>query len=58
MQFDREISADVVKACNERGLLTNAVKPDAIRLMPPLITARSEVDEAIAILEDVLGQWR
>ncbi|MFO8101172.1 MAG: acetylornithine transaminase [Dehalococcoidia bacterium] len=58
VQFDREISADVVKACNEQGLLTNAVKPNAIRLMPPLITTRDEVDQAIAILEDVLKQWK
>ncbi len=58
VQFNIEISADVVKDCNAKGLLANSVKPDAIRLMPPLITTRGEVDEAIAILEDVLMRWK
>ncbi len=58
VQFNIEISGEVVKACNAKGLLTNAVKPDAIRLMPPLITTRGEVDEAIAIFEDVLNKWK
>ncbi|NQT73842.1 MAG: acetylornithine transaminase [Chloroflexi bacterium] len=58
VQFDREISADVITACNERGLLLNPVKPDAIRMMPALITQKSDVDEAISILKDVFNQWK
>jgi acetylornithine/succinyldiaminopimelate/putrescine aminotransferase len=55
IQFDRDIAAELVKACLERGLLLNAVKPDALRFMPPLIVTESEVDEAIAILDKVLN---
>ncbi|MFA4836481.1 MAG: aspartate aminotransferase family protein [Dehalococcoidia bacterium] len=54
LQFNRDISSVLVQACIERGLLLNAVKPNAIRFMPPLITQRSEVDEAIGILKDAL----
>jgi acetylornithine/N-succinyldiaminopimelate aminotransferase len=46
----------VVKSCLEEGLLLNAVKPSAIRFMPPLIIGESEVDEAMGILERVLAR--
>jgi acetylornithine/succinyldiaminopimelate/putrescine aminotransferase len=58
VQFDRDIAGEVLTACIERGLLVNQVKPNAIRLMPPLITAKGEVDAAIEIIEDVLLQWK
>jgi len=54
LEFSRDVSADVVQACLEQGLLLNAVKPNAIRFMPPLIIGKSEVDEAVDILEKVL----
>ena len=56
LEFDREISHEVVQACLERGLLINPVKQNAIRFMPPLITQRSEVDEAMGMLKDALTQ--
>lgn len=44
-------SASVVEAAaRERGLLVNAVRPDTLRLAPPLIVTDDEVDEAIDIL--------
>ncbi len=54
VEFNSDISADVVQACMERGLLINPVKPNAIRLMPALIVQKQEVDEALGILRDVL----
>ncbi len=54
VQFDRDLSDKVVRACLERGLLLNPVKPNAIRFMPPLNITKSDVDEAIAILDSVL----
>jgi 4-aminobutyrate aminotransferase-like enzyme len=30
------------------------VRPDAIRVAPPLLVSAAEIDEALAILEDVL----
>jgi acetylornithine/succinyldiaminopimelate/putrescine aminotransferase len=54
LEFDREVAADVLKACLERGLLVNRVKPTALRFMPPLTIGSSEVDEAINILGEAL----
>ena len=60
-------SDKVAAACMARGLLNN-VRPTAIRLVPPLIVSRADVDEAVAILGTVLaeasapaksaGRWR
>jgi acetylornithine/N-succinyldiaminopimelate aminotransferase len=55
-----ELSSDnadaVVKACLDEGLLLNAVKPNAVRFMPPLIIGERDVDEAMGILERVLAR--
>ena len=56
MQFDSDIADRIVMACLESGLLLNRVKPDALRFMPPLIVNQKEVDEAVYILEKVLGE--
>ena len=47
----RDCSADVVDACRRRGLLVNNVRPNAIRLMPPLNVTDDELDRACDILE-------
>lgn len=46
----------VEAAARSRGLLVNAVKPDAIRLAPPLILTAAEVDEAVPLLAAALGE--
>jgi acetylornithine/succinyldiaminopimelate/putrescine aminotransferase len=46
----------VVKECLKDGLLLNAVKPSAVRFMPPLIIGERDVDEAMGILERVLAR--
>ena len=56
VEFSSEIAGGVVNACLQQGLLLNAVKPNAIRFIPPLIIGEKEVDEAIAILERVLAR--
>lgn len=56
LEFDRNLSPEVVHTCLERGLLVNPVKPDAVRFMPSLITRQEEIDEAIGILKDALAQ--
>jgi acetylornithine/N-succinyldiaminopimelate aminotransferase len=40
----------------ERGLLVNAVKPDVIRLAPPLILTEADVDQAMPLLRAALGR--
>ncbi|MGE5597297.1 MAG: acetylornithine transaminase [Hyphomicrobiales bacterium] len=52
--LSRECAADLVAACRERGLLVNNVRPNAIRLMPPLNVSDDEIDRACDILEDAL----
>jgi acetylornithine/N-succinyldiaminopimelate aminotransferase len=49
-------AAAVESAARKRGLLINAVKPDAIRLAPPLILTEAEVDEALPLLRDALDE--
>jgi acetylornithine/N-succinyldiaminopimelate aminotransferase len=56
MEFSSDIAENVVKACLQERLLLNAVKPSAIRFMPPLIIGEKEVDEAVSIVERVLGR--
>jgi acetylornithine aminotransferase len=40
----------VETAARERGLLVNAVKPDVVRLAPPLIVTEADVDAAVPLL--------
>ena len=56
VELSSDIADGVVKACLEEGLLLNAVKPSALRFMPPLIIGEREVDEAMGILEKVLAK--
>ena len=56
IQFNSDLTQNIVKSCMERGLLLNPVKPNAIRFMPPLTIVKREIDEAIAILDKVLAK--
>jgi acetylornithine/N-succinyldiaminopimelate aminotransferase len=53
--LSRDISAEVVDACRQRGLLANNVRPNAIRLMPPLNVTDDEIDRACDILEEAIA---
>jgi predicted acetylornithine/succinylornithine family transaminase len=48
-------SKDVAAACLERGLVVNNITPTALRLAPPLTVSDAEIDEALAILAEVLA---
>lgn len=48
-------AAAVETAARERGLLVNAVRPDTIRLAPPLILTEADVDAAIPLLAAAVG---
>lgn len=45
---------DVVLRCAQEGLLVHASSEKTLRLLPPLVIQREEVDEAVGILESVL----
>jgi acetylornithine/N-succinyldiaminopimelate aminotransferase len=58
LAFDtiRRPGPEVAAAALARGLLVNAPRPSAIRLMPPLVVEERHVDEALGILEQVLQE--
>lgn len=49
--FDTPIAAHLETAMRERGVIVNAVKPDVIRLAPPLIVSASDVDVFMAAFQ-------
>jgi len=55
VEFDSDIAESLLTACLDRGMLVNRLKPNTLRLMPPLIIGKSEVDEAISILDEALS---
>jgi acetylornithine/succinyldiaminopimelate/putrescine aminotransferase len=49
--------ADAKAAYSEllaRGLVTNAVTATSLRFAPPLTVSETEIDEAVAMVDDVL----
>jgi acetylornithine/N-succinyldiaminopimelate aminotransferase len=57
IEFDREIAEQVNLACLAEGLLANNVRPNALRLSPPLTVSEEEIDQAAAIVEQVLARY-
>ena len=57
VMLDGEIAKKVEKNCFEEGLIVNAVRPDVVRLTPPLIISDSEIEKACEIfLKSVVEQ--
>ncbi len=56
LEFAEEISSKMVSLCNGEGLLLNAVRPNAVRFMPPLNVTSQEVDGAISRVEGALNK--
>jgi acetylornithine aminotransferase len=54
MELDIEGGA-LVNAAMERGLLINCTVGKVLRFLPPLIVSKEEIDEAMAILDEVLA---
>ena len=53
--FESDIGPDVVANCNSEGLLTNPLRPNAVRLMPPLTVSEEEIDQAMERLDSAIG---
>ena len=53
IEFDDDIAKGVALLCLEQGLLVNNLKPNLIRLIPPLIvTAESILSRASLLLRE------
>lgn len=50
-------AGDVIAAARARGLLTVGAAENVVRLLPPLIIGRAEVDTALGILEETAGSF-
>ncbi len=46
----------IVEKCLKKGLIINVTQEKVLRFLPPLIIEKSDVDEAIKILESVFNQ--
>jgi predicted acetylornithine/succinylornithine family transaminase len=51
---DGRDAKDAAQSCLEHGLIVNAVTPTALRFAPSLLVTDQEIDEAIAIVAEVL----
>jgi acetylornithine/succinyldiaminopimelate/putrescine aminotransferase len=54
-----ECAADatpIVAAALERGLLVNRTSTTVVRLLPAYIVTEAEIDEAVAILDQVFSE--
>jgi acetylornithine/succinyldiaminopimelate/putrescine aminotransferase len=47
---------DAVNLLLERGIIANAAHETVLRLLPPFIISRSNIDEFLAALEEVLKE--
>ncbi|MFC1903297.1 aspartate aminotransferase family protein [Chloroflexota bacterium] len=56
VEFNRDIGKEVMEVCLQEGMLVNRLKPNALRLMPPLIIGKDEVDKALDILSKALSR--
>ena len=56
VEFEQDIAGQVLTNANAAGILLNAVRPNAIRFMPPLTITRAEIDEGVSRLEQALTQ--
>ena len=55
MEFESDISPQVLTAANEAGILLNAPRPTTIRFMPPLTVTRNEIDQGMELLGNALA---
>ncbi|MBN1289748.1 MAG: acetylornithine transaminase [Actinobacteria bacterium] len=57
IEMKKNISREVVVGCLDRGVIVNAVTPDTVRLLPPLIVEEEEALEGIEVMVEVMKQW-
>ena len=56
--FDKDIAMDVKHDAFDRKLLMSVVKPDVIRMVPPLIVTKEDCYKVVEIIDDILKNYR
>ena len=56
LELNEAIAPDVVVNAVGRGLLLNPVRPDVVRLMPPLTVSADEIDGAVEIIDAAISE--
>ena len=44
----------IYEECLKRGLLINCTQENVLRIMPPIVVKRKEIDQAVQILDEAL----
>jgi predicted acetylornithine/succinylornithine family transaminase len=57
MTLSQDIADKIVLDCLENGLIVNNVRPNAVRLAPPLTVENAEVDKALGIIEKAIAKF-
>jgi acetylornithine/N-succinyldiaminopimelate aminotransferase len=57
-ELPKPIGQHLVSQCRDKGLLINSPHPNTIRLMPPLIVTRADIDVMLGILCSVLDDMK
>ena len=55
IEFNQDIAEAIMYGCLERGLVINLLKPNLLRIIPPLIIKKADIDTGIQILDEVLS---
>ena len=50
--FDKDIAADIKHEAFDRRMLMSVVKPAVIRMVPPLIVTKEDIDKAVGIIKE------
>ena len=56
LALNSDAAGRIVNECRDNGLLVNPVRPNAVRMIPPLIVTDADVGQAISILDAALDK--
>ena len=57
MTLTQDVADKVVLDCLQNGLIVNNVRPNAVRLAPPLTVENHEVDKALQVIENAVAKF-
>jgi len=58
VEFNSDIAEAVMYACLDNGLVINLLKSNLLRIIPPLIISKADIDKGIGILDQVLADLK